>query len=158
MRSVTDFLVVHCSATRPGQDIGVAEIDEWHRAPPREWDAIGYHAVVRLDGSIEFGRQFDQPGAHVKGFNRRSVGVCIVGGLDQSGAPANTYSKQQLESLKVVLRLLRLAYPNARILGHRDLSPDTDGDGVVEQSEWLKDCPCFDVPKWVDSWAPGWNR
>jgi len=154
-RSETNYIVVHCTATKPSQDIGVAEIDEWHRA--RGWSGgCGYHAVIRLDGSLEFGRHFDDVGAHVKGHNRESVGIALVGGLDVVGHPADTFNDAQLYTLSMVVEMLLEAYPDAKVLGHRDLSPDADGDGVVEQSEWLKDCPCFDVRGFFDEERGNW--
>ncbi len=150
MRRRTDYIVVHCSATGPNSDIGADEIDDWHRK--RGFDSIGYHAVIRRDGHVEFGRHFDEPGAHVKGQNYRSVGVCMVGGVEQ-GHPenaANNFTEEQFEALETTIKFLKLAYPAATLLGHRDLSPDLDGDGVVEENEWLKQCPSFDVRQW---WA-----
>ena len=147
MRRRTDYIVVHCSATNPDADIGVDEIRQWHM-DGNHWDDIGYHAVIRRDGEIEFGRHFDEPGAHVKGQNYRSVGVCMVGGVDHDGKPENNFTHDQFESLTILLDMLERAYPLAKILGHRDLSPDLDGDGIIEEHEWLKDCPCFDVFTW----------
>lgn len=151
MRTKTDYIVVHCSATKLDQDIGAAEIRAWHTSPPRNWNDIGYHAVIRLDGRIEFGRHFDTQGAQVHGYNDRSLGVCLVGGLDEHGQPACTFNKHQLVSLGFTLSMLRRAYPEATVLGHRDLSPDVDGDGVVERSEWLKECPCLDVAHFLET-------
>ena len=146
MRRQTRYITIHCSATKPTMDIGADEIDQWHRN--RGFNEIGYHAVIRRDGEIEFGRHFDVSGAHVKGHNFQSVGVCMVGGIDQKGDPEDNFTDLQYESLYYVVEMLTRAYPNAEVLGHRDLSPDVDGDGVVERHEWLKDCPCFDVRSW----------
>jgi len=106
---------------------------------------IGYHAVIRRDGQIEFGRHFDKAGAHVKGQNYRSVGVALVGGLNVAGKAENNFTDEQWESLDAVVAMLRRAYPYAEVLGHRDLSPDLDGDGIIEKHEWVKQCPCFSV-------------
>jgi len=150
VRHRTDYIVVHCSATRATSDIGADEIRDWH-VHKNGWKDIGYHAVVRRDGEIEWGRHFDEEGAHVAGQNYRSVGVCLVGGIDFEGNPENNFTDEQFESLTVLLEVLQRAYPSALILGHRDLSPDLDGDGVVEKHEWVKDCPCFDVRDWRQS-------
>ncbi len=147
-RERTDYIVVHCSASAPGADIGVEEIDAMHRARVPPFDSCGYHAVIRLDGRIEYGRPFDAVGAHVYGYNRVSVGVCLVGGLDNAGNAQNTYREAQINSLTVLIEVLARSYPGAEVLGHRDLSPDIDGDGIVEAWEWLKECPCFDVREW----------
>ena len=143
MRRRTDFIVVHCSATPPDSDIGADEINDWHES--RGWNGIGYHAVIRRDGQIEFGRHFDAIGAHVKGHNARSVGVCLVGGVDEDGKAEDNFTPDQGESLMNLLGMLRCAYPGAEVLGHRDLSPDLNGDGVIDSHEWVKDCPSFDV-------------
>ena len=148
MRRLTKYIVVHCSATGPTSDIGVDEIRDWH-VNKNGWSDIGYHAVIRRSGQIEYGRHFDEPGAHVKGQNYQSVGVCMVGGVDANNKPENNFTAPQFASLKILLAMLRRSYPNAAILGHRDLSPDLDGDGIVEKHEWLKDCPCFDVQAWL---------
>lgn len=147
-RRKTQYIVVHCSATRPSADIGADEIDQWHRK--RGFDEIGYHCVIRRDGEIEFGRHFDQQGAHVKGHNFRSVSVCVVGGVDDDGNAENNFTEDQFESLWIVLLMLWRAYPDAETVGHRDLSPDLDGDGIVEEHEWLKQCPCFSVAEFIE--------
>jgi len=146
MRRRTDYIVIHCSATKSNSDIGADEIDTWHKA--RGWSGIGYHAVIRRSGQIEFGRPFDETGAHVKGYNTRSVGVCMVGGVDASGSPEDNFTRKQYASLNVIVDVLRAAYPGASVVGHRDLSPDADGDGVIEEHEWLKACPCFSVSEY----------
>ena len=149
-RKHTKFIVVHCSATPVTSDIGVDEIRDWHQA--KGWDDVGYHSVIRRNGQIEYGRHFDAPGAHVKGKNYQSVGVCLVGGVDADGKAEANFTPDQFISLKAQLIVLKRSYPSAMILGHRDLSPDLDGDGIIERHEWLKECPCFDVPLWVKSW------
>jgi N-acetyl-anhydromuramyl-L-alanine amidase AmpD len=125
----------------------VDEIDEWHKA--RGWSGVGYHAVIRRNGQIEFGRHFDETGAHVKGWNTRSVGVCMVGGVNGAGDAEDNFTTVQYDSLRSVLGVLAHAYPSAQVVGHRDLSPDLNGDGIITQDEWLKDCPCFDVTEWL---------
>jgi len=130
-------------------DIGAKKIRQWHKL--RGWSDIGYHYVIRRDGRIELGRPIEQVGAHVKGHNSDSIGVCMVGGLDEdlevTTKPAVNFGAQW-ESLEIIVRFLKSIWPNAEVLGHRDLSPDTDGDGTVEPSEWLKQCPCFDAREW----------
>lgn len=150
-RERTDLIVVHCSATRPSQDIGAAEIRGWHLK--RGFNDIGYHLVIRRDGRIETGRAADEIGAHVSGFNATSVGVCLVGGLDENGKPADvlsplafdTFTVQQMTAAHTAIAFLRRVYPKAKVVGHRDLSPDLDKDGTVEKHEWLKTCPGFDA-------------
>lgn len=144
-----DLIVVHCSATPRGLDIGVREIDAMHKA--RGFNSIGYHFVIRVNGRREGGRALTSPGAHVSGHNKSSIGICLVGGLDDNRKPANTFTPQQFTELAKLLRELKARWPAARICGHRDLSPDRDGDGKVERHEWVKECPCFDVSEWLSA-------
>ena len=151
MRRRTDYIVIHCSATPPNSDIGADEIHDWHTTPKPKgngWSDIGYHAVIRRSGEIEFGRHFDEPGAHVRGQNYRSVGVCLVGGIDPDGNAEDNFTSAQWKSLTAIIATLELAYPGAEVLGHRDLSPDLNGDGIVDKHEWVKECPSFDVRAW----------
>ena len=129
------FLVVHCSATPEDMDIGVEEIRRWHLQ--RGWVDVGYHYVIRRDGRVEKGRSTTTPGAHARGFNEISLGICLVGGVesDKKTAEAN-FTHAQWESLEAQLRELKRAYPDAEILGHRDL-PNVQ-----------KQCPSFDVRSW----------
>ena len=83
-----DAIIIHCSATRAEQDITAADIESWHRA--RGFWTIGYHYVIRLDGTIEPGRDVTLDGAHCMGWNKRAIGICYVGGLDKDGRPADT--------------------------------------------------------------------
>lgn len=149
LRTRTDHMVAHVSATRPTQDFGAKDIDAMHRA--RGWSGIGYAAVIRLDGREEIGRGYDKVGAHVEGWNSVSFGVCIIGGLDRNGRAANTMNAAQEATLEKIFRRESRNYPKATICGHRDLSPDKDRDGVIEPHEWLKECPCFDAIPWARS-------
>ena len=133
------YIVVHCSATKANMDIGLAEIDEWHRA--RGWSGIGYHGVIRRNGTLESGRPLDVPGAHAKGHNHESIGVCLVGGLDSNGRPENNFTEAQFETLRLIIGGFRKHFPAAEVLGHRDLP------------HVAKDCPCFDVREWMRSCA-----
>ena len=141
-----NYIVVHCSATKPNQDIGFAEIDAMHKA--RGWAGCGYHIIIRQNGVIEIGRALDVQGAHVSGHNSHSWGVCMVGGLDAFGKASATFHRDQMYSLQMIVEGLKIRAPQAEVLGHRDLSPDKNGDGVITQTEWIKECPCFDVRRW----------
>lgn len=129
MRTINE-IIVHCTATPRGRDIGAAQIGVWHKA--NGWNGIGYHHVVRLDGSIERGRPEEQAGAHCIGHNAHSIGVVYVGGLEADGkTPADTRTPAQKEALVQLLRRLKARYPGAVIRGHRDFA--------------AKACPCFDA-------------
>ncbi len=124
-------IIVHCSATPEGQDVSAADIDHYHRS--RGFACIGYHWVVRRDGPVERGRSESLVGAHCRGLNRCSIGVCYVGGVDAAGHPKDTRTAAQRTALRHLLSELRRRYPDARIYGHRDFAP--------------KACPCFDATK-----------
>ena len=129
------FLVVHCSATPDDMDIGVAEIDRWHKA--KGWRGIGYHFVIRRDGTIEYGRPLSTPGAHAAGFNSKSIGICLVGGINDEGDPEDNFTAIQKTMLRSKLNELKFEkYKHAEVLGHRDL-PNVK-----------KACPSFDVRAW----------
>lgn len=117
--------MVHCSATRPSQDVSALDIDGWHTAG-NGWTAIGYHFVIRRDGTVEGGRPLHVKGAHVAGHNHDSVGICLVGGVAQNGTPdkgpfEDNFTYAQCESLRGIIEFLTGIYPNATVLGHRDL-------------------------------------
>jgi len=147
IRSRTDLLVVHVTATPSSRDIGAKEVDAMHRA--KGWKGIGYHFVIRRDGTVETGRAINQIGAHVEGWNSVSVGVSLVGGVDERGSPQDNRTPHQTASLISLLKDLQARYPHALVCGHRDLSPDRDRDGVIEPDEFIKACPCFDAIAWA---------
>lgn len=129
MRTIT-LIIVHCSANRAGSALRMADIDSYHRS--LGWIGCGYHYVIPTDGTIEPGRPDEMVGAHCKNHNRHSIGVCYIGGLSKDGKPADTRTDAQRIALRTLLERLRRRYPDALIVGHRDLDPQ-------------KVCPCFDV-------------
>ena len=168
MRAI-NLIVIHCSATAngdslfraspggPGMVAPVVLIDQWHRTNPKQkfrrsdfWrnrqnpglTSIGYHFVVYTNGAVATGRHLDEVGAHVKGYNSNSIGVCMIG--------TDSYARVQWKALAANVIGLLKQYPHARVCGHRDLSPDINGDGTVEPNEWLKTCPGFDVKTLLD--------
>lgn len=129
MRKI-DTLIVHCSATAAGRDFRAADIDRWHRA--QGWDGCGYHYVVTLDGTMEQGRSENVAGAHCKGHNAHSIGVCYIGGCASDGkTPKDTRTPAQRAALLRLLKQLRAEHPAAAIHGHRDYA--------------AKACPSFDA-------------
>ncbi len=145
-RTNTEAVVWHCSATPPSRNIGSAQIDIIHKA--RGWDGIGYALVILRDGRLECGEDFKKAGAHAKGWNNKSVGIVLVGGVDEDGNSENNFTEAQWVAAKHVYEFFSLLYPTADHVGHRDLSPDTDGDGRIQRHEFMKDCPCFSVAEW----------
>lgn len=138
-----DKLIIHCTASKEGQNMTVEQIDKIHRQ--NGWAGIGYHFVIYLDGSIHDGRDISKVGAHTYGYNTGSVGICYVGGLDQNGKPKDTRTVAQKNALYQLVKRLMEMYPIKEVKGHRDYSPDTNGDGVISKYEWIKSCPCFEV-------------
>lgn len=124
-----DEIIVHCSATPAGRDVSAAEIRAWHLQ--RGFRDIGYHYVVRTDGTVEEGRPLRQAGAHCTGHNARSIGICYVGGCDAAMRPADTRTPAQRESLLQLIGRLRAMYPGISVHGHRDYA--------------AKACPSFDA-------------
>ena len=138
---------MHCTASREGQPLTVADIDKMHRA--RGWNGIGYHYV---------GRSVEKAGAHVSGHNADSIGICYVGGLDGSGNPKDTRTEVQKAAIRELVNELCRKYTTVvEVRGHRDYSPDLNGNGVIEPFEWLKACPCFDVQSEFTSFLPNVN-
>lgn len=143
MRTI-DTIVIHCSATRVGQDVRASDIDKWHRE--RGFSMIGYNYVIDLDGMVEVGRPLTMNGAHCTGYNDHSIGICYIGGLDSLGGPLDTRTYEQKKAMHALVRKLMDEYPTiTKVIGHRDTSPDLNGDGVITPDEWIKTCPCFDV-------------
>ena len=137
------LLVIHCSATRCNVPFTVEQLRQCHLQ--RGFKDIGYHFYIRKNGDIKTTRPIERIGAHAKGFNRTSIGVCYEGGLDCHGRPADTRTEWQKHSMRVLILTLLKDYPGCRICGHRDLSPDLNGNGEIEPEEWVKACPCFDA-------------
>jgi len=134
-RKSTKYIAVHCSATKPSMDIGEDEIRVWHKN--NGWLDIGYNIVIRRHGLIEIGRPLDHQGAHVAGYNDVSLGICLIGGVDENLKAADNFTAAQWVSLASTLTWLDRVYPDAIIQGHRDFP------GVA------KDCPSFDVKGFV---------
>ena len=130
MRKIKE-IIIHCSATKEGRNFTVADIDRWHRE--RGMRSIGYHFVIYRDGSIHVGRPVEEIGAHCKGHNAISIGVCYIGGLSKKGKPKDTRTRDQKASMQALIEQLKEEYPLATIHGHNEFA--------------AKDCPCFNVKK-----------
>lgn len=130
MRKITD-IILHCSATPEGKSFTTRDIDRWHRE--RGFDCIGYHYVVYLDGTVHKGRPVETVGAHCKGHNANSIGICYIGGCAPDGrTPKDTRTEAQRVSLRKLVQQLQKAYPSATVHGHHDYNA-------------AKACPSFDV-------------
>ena len=142
MREI-NLIVVHCSATRADRDFTENDLEVCHRH--RGFNGAGYHFYIRKNGDIKNTRPLEKPGAHALGYNAHSIGICYEGGLDVRYRPADTRTEWQKHSLRVLIRTLLMDYPGCRVCGHRDVSPDRNGDGRISPEEWVKECPCFEV-------------
>ena len=127
MRTINLF-VVHCSATREGHVLTPEALESEHRR--RGFRTTGYHYYIRRDGTVLGTRSLELPGAHCRGHNKYSIGICYEGGLDADGRTKDTRTLEQRGSLLALIRELRKRFPKALIVGHHDLNP-------------MKECPCF---------------
>jgi N-acetylmuramoyl-L-alanine amidase len=126
-----DKIIIHCSATARGQRVTVDQIRGWHTA--RGWRDIGYHSVILLDGSVHVGRPLDEVGAHTKGYNTNSIGICYVGGVDANdiNKAEDTRTPEQKIALRALVDGLKGIFPNATVHGHNEFAN--------------KACPSFNV-------------
>lgn len=138
-RDRTTHLVVHSAATRADADIGRAEIEQWHRK--RGFLTVGYHFIIRRDGTVEEGRPVNAVGAHSRGSNQYSIGVCMAGGVAADGVtPENNFTPAQFDALFNLIGQMKLKYgPFLSVVGHRDMP----GQATA--------CPSFDVAAWYDA-------
>lgn len=133
MRAINK-IIVHCSATREGQDISSDTIKRWH-VDGRGWSDIGYHYCILLNGIVEVGRPIGRSGAHTIGQNKNSIGICYIGGVEEDGkTPKDTRTEEQKISLINLIRTLKSIYGDDIVVhGHRDFA--------------AKACPSFDATK-----------
>lgn len=131
-RASTEAIFVHCSATKPSMNWGLREIRQSHKE--RGFLDVGYHFIIKRDGTIEAGRDEDVIGAHVEGYNSTSVGVCLVGGVDDRMKPEANFTPAQMQSLRSLLVTLLAKYEGSTLRAHHDVAP--------------KACPSFDLKRW----------
>lgn len=134
------MIVLHCSGIMPSQHQDIKKVDNYHKS--KGWKCVGYHFYVRRNGTVEIGRPIEEPGAHVVGHNRHSIGICYEGGLNSSGDFADTRTPEQVRALRALVKRLHGEFPKAVILGHHDLNPG-------------KPCPCFDAVREYRDLQPG---
>ncbi len=157
------FLVIHCTATPEGRDVSAADIRRMHTSPKpqgRGWRQVGYTDLFRLDGTCERLVKNNED-AYVDGweitngaagFNSVSRHVVYAGGVTNDGkTPKDTRTAAQRTAMAEYVQDFHRRHPNVKIIGHRDLSPDRNGNGKVEPNEWTKACPSFDVSEWLES-------
>ena len=138
-----DTIIIHCSATREDKSFTEHDLDVCHRR--RGFNGVGYHFYIRKNGDIKSTRPLERIGAHARGFNSESIGICYEGGLDKNGKAKDTRTDAQKKAMRELVQDICHRHDIIDILGHRDTSPDKNGNGIVEKCEWMKECPCFDV-------------
>lgn len=153
-----DKIIIHCSATKEGKPVTADQINATHKA--RRFSSyvdakgrtryIGYHFLIHLDGTIEACRPIPRIGCHTSGHNTRSIGICYIGGLDARDTDGrmikDTRTPAQKAALIRLIKQLKAEYPTIkRVIGHRDTSPDLNGNGIIDPYEYIKGCPCFDA-------------
>ena len=121
-------ILIHCTATEAEMDIDVKDVRQWHLA--RGFNDIGYHYLIKIDGSIKAGRPIELIGAHCRGQNKFSIGIAYVGGVE-NGQPKDTRTDEQKKSLRKLIKKIKRIYPDIQVFGHNDFSN--------------KACPSFNV-------------
>lgn len=134
MRSI-DTIIIHCSATPEGRDVSTETIKQWHLN--RGWSDIGYHFIIELNGTVNIGRPIERSGAHARGYNSTSIGICYVGGCDKDMKPKDTMTEEQFNACMALIIDLQSSYPTIdKVIGHNDVSN--------------KACPSFNVREKFD--------
>ena len=130
-------IVLHCAATPVGKHYDAYDIDYWHRQG--KWSGCGYHYIILLDGTIQIGRDIEYSGAHVKGHNKHSIGICYIGGVNENNeAVFDQETPQQKESIVRLVNRLSVMY---------NINPDLNLFGHSEFPNVHKECPCLDMDK-----------
>lgn len=155
------YLVIHCTATPEGREVTGADIRRMHTAPVsaggRGWKQVGYTDLFRLDGTLERLVANNEDAMvdpweitnGATGYNSVSRHIVYAGGCDKNMKPKDTRTTAQKGALAKYVQDFHRKHPEVRIIGHRDLSTDRNGNGVIEPSEWMKACPSFDVAGWL---------
>ena len=141
MRKI-DYIFIHCTAST--QSATPQSLMQYFRNV-RNWKAPGYHYVVSAGGQVTN----LWPEAHiangVRGYNAHALHVAWIGGIDRRGRAVDNRTAAQRSALRSLIESLHQQHPHARVLGHRDISPDRNGNGIVDPWERIKECPCFDA-------------
>lgn len=142
-----EYITVHCSAGALTQTVD--NIRKYHLS--LGWSDIGYHFFIDAGGAVKKGRPITKMGSHVKGHNQNNIGICLAGGV-MDGKAVDNFTTEQKESLRRLIFVLAWKYEikASNVKGHRDWSPDLNGDGTIQASERIKECPCFDVKTWFN--------
>lgn len=134
VRTHTTEIILHCTASKEGQDWSVESIHRLHLK--NGWSGIGYNFVIGLDGTVYECRPVDRCGAHTVGHNSNSVGVCYVGGVDKNGRPKDTRTEEQKKSMYELVMYLKQMYPTAVVHCHNEFAN--------------KACPSFKIGQFIE--------
>lgn len=137
-----ETIFVHCSATRPDWmeiyplQAKVSEIARWHKQ--RGWGAIGYHYIIDRTGEVAIGRPEAVEGAHVRGHNKGSIGICLIGGHGSSENDPfeKNFTAKQAKALRELIADISHRAEGVRVRGHNEVA--------------AKACPGFNVKRWMD--------
>lgn len=144
---IIKYIVIHCTAGPQTQT--VEQIQNYWKSIG--WKNPGYHYMIKPNGETVQLQDLSRQTNGVKGYNAHSIHVNYIGGVDAAGKPVDNRTVPQKLTMLNIIRDLKAGYPNAVVLGHRDFSTDLNGNGIIEQWEWIKYCPCFDVRDWLRS-------
>ena len=137
LRKKTEMIVVHCAATKPSMDIGYKEIRKWH-VEDNGWDDVGYHYIIKRDGTVEVARAEAFQGAHAPAVNSKSIAICLVGGMAEDGDAENNFTLEQFLSLKDLIKKIKMTNPNiVEIVGHCDVQDNKPNCPGFNLKEWL---------------------
>ena len=151
MKRTIKYIVVHCTASSPTATI--ESIQQFWKNELK-WKNPGYHYIIKRNGEIVCINNEENISNGVAGNNKHSIHIAYIGGISKEGAPQDNRTSAQSHALFNKLVALSEKYPGAEILGHRDFSPDKNNNGVIEQFEWIKYCPCFNVREWLKNYVP----
>ena len=154
MKRNIKYIVVHCTATLPETTI---ESIQRYWKEQLKWRNPGYHYIIKRNGEIVQLNKEEDISNGVAGHNKNAIHISYIGGIDKNGKPIDNRTNAQKHALFNKLVSLSEKYPGTTILGHRDFSPDKNGDGRIEYDEWVKTCPAFDVKEWLKNYTPDFD-
>lgn len=134
-------IFIHCTAGNQSQT--VEDLKAEFRS--KGWKNDGYHIVVMPNGRAERLLPDNEISNGVQGYNSTAINIAYVGGIDEKGKAVDNRTPEQKETLKRLVSEYRAKYPKAEVMGHRDISPDKNGNGIVDPWERIKECPCFNA-------------
>ena len=123
-------IILHCSDTKTSQSFDISDIDLWHRK--RGWDCVGYHYYIKLDGTLQLGRDINKKGSHCYGQNTKSIGICFEGGLNLDGSKWDEPLNEQLLTYDVLKAYLDSVFGALPVYGHYEFSDKECPNFILE--------------------------